>query len=234
MRFTKVFLVLFLGLTLTAKAQFLEFGGGIGAMSYAGDLSRGYKPLDSKLAGFGVFRMNFSDFISFRTALAYGSIAGDDGTPIDPLGEVRGHSFNTNLWEFSGVLEYHFLDFRHDKSPINWTPYFFAGIGFMRLGEVNGAPDDFGRLHANIPFGLGFKQLIGRKFAITADIGVRKTFTDYLDGISDSNQTRKDGFQFGHPNTDDWYFFTGISFTYVLYKIPCPFPYIPNRYMFKR
>lgn len=214
--------------------QFLEFGGGLGAMSYAGDLSRGYKPFKSKPGAFGLFRMNFSEFVSFRTALTYGTLTGSDSNPIDPLGEVRGHSFRTSVWEFSGTIEYHFLDFGPEKSNVNWSPYFFAGIGFTRVGEINGAPDDFGRMHANIPFGLGVKQLIGRKFAVSADFGVRKTFTDYLDGVSDSNQTRKDGFEFGHPNTDDWYFFAGISFSYILYKIPCPFPYIPNRYMFKR
>ena len=234
MKILKLFLALFLGASFSLEAQFLEFGGGIGALSYAGDLSRGIKPLDSKLGGFGVFRMNFSDFLSFRTALAYGTLAADDGNPIDPLGEVRNHSFKTSLWEFSGVLEYHFLDFRHEKSPIRWTPYFFAGIGFSKLGEINGAPEDFGSIQANVPFGIGVKQLIGKRFAVTADFGVRKTFTDYLDGVSDSNQTRKDGFEFGHPNTNDWYFFSGISLTYILYKIPCPFPYVPNRFMFKR
>ena len=54
---------------------------------------------------------------------------------------------------------------------------------------------------------------------------------DYLDGISDGDQRIKD-YQYGNPNENDWYFYTGITFTYVLYKIPCPFPYEPNHSIF--
>lgn len=217
----------------TASSQFLEFGGGIGIFGYAGDLSRGYNPLESKFGAFGVYRMNFSEFVSFKTSLGIGSLAGNDDNPIDPLGEARSHSFSTGITELSGVLEYHFLDFRNEKSPIRWSPFVFGGFGLARLGEVNGAPDDFNQIQAIVPFGIGFKQLIGKQFGLSLEIGTRKTFTDYIDGVSDTEQTVKN-FEFGHPTSKDWIFFTGVSFTYILYKIPCPFPYIPNKSMFKR
>ena len=227
---------LFLVTISSIHAQFIEFGGGIGAYSYAGDLSRGYKPLDSRFGVYGIYRLNLSEFVSFRTSLGIGSLQGDDSDPIDPLAEERQRSFKTNLLEFSGVIEYYFLDFKSDKASIKWSPFVFGGFGLTRFGEIEGAPEDqdFNRIQAHLPFGLGFKHLIGRRFAIAAEFGVRRTFTDMLDGVADSEQTRKDGFNFGQPNTNDWYFFSGISVTYILYKIPCPFPYVPNKTLLKR
>ncbi len=216
------------------SAQFIEFGGGIGTFSYAGDLSRGYKPLKARFGAHGVYRMNFTEFFSFRTTLAIGSFYGEDDPAIDALGEVRQQSFSTSVVEVSGALEYYFLNFRDKDARTRWSPYLFAGFGLSRLGKVESAPDDFNKIQAVVPFGLGLTHLLGKQFNLGVELGVRGTFTDHIDGVSDSDQTRKDGFQFGHPNSNDWYFYGGITFTYILYKIPCPFPYVPNRSMFKR
>ncbi len=229
----KILLVLLVLSNLSLSAQFIEFGGGIGGLSYAGDLSRGYKPLDSRINIFGVYRMNFSEFVSFRTTFGFGQLRGDDSSPIDPLAEVRNQSFSANMFEFTGALEYYFLDFRDQKSPIRWSPYLFGGFGLSRFSGQVIENEDFNRMQAVLPFGIGVKQLIGKQFAIALEFGPRKTFTDLLDGVSGGEQTVKD-FDFGQPNTDDWYFQAGISLVYILYKIPCPFPYIPNRSMLRR
>ena len=178
--------------------------------------------------------MSLSEFVSFRSTLAIGSFSGKDDPPLDALAEVRQQSFSTSVVEFAGAIEYYFLNFRDEDSRTRWSLYFFAGFGLSRLEKVQGAPDDFNKIQAVVPFGLGFTHLIDKQFNLGIELGVRGTFSDYIDGISDSEQTRKDGFQFGHPNSNDWYFYTGITFTYILYKIPCPFPYVPNRSMFKR
>ena len=222
-------------IALVSQAQFLEFGGGIGGISYAGDISRGYQPLDSRFSVHGVYRMNFSEFVSFRTSLTVGSFAADETSdPIDPLGSVRNQSFERRLLEFAGAMEYYFLDYTDRQSPIQFSPYLFAGFGVARINEVPEAPEGFSRIQAVLPFGLGIKQLIGKQFALALEFGARKSFTDYLDGISGGEQTTKRGNQFGQPNTDDWYMQTSLTFTYILYKIPCPFPYVPNQSMFKR
>ena len=227
-----ILLVLFLSF-YSSVGQFIEYGGGLGATSYAGDLSRGYQPLDSRFSVYGFYRLNFSEFVSFRTSLTYGRLTGDDSNPIDPLAEERNQSFQANLFELAGTFEYYFLDFRDEQSPIRWSPYLFAGFGITRFSAENIPNEDFSRTQAVLPFGVGIKQLIGKQFAVALEFGPRKTFTDHLDGVSGGEQTVKD-FNFGQPNTDDWYFHAGISVAYILYKIPCPFPYIPNQSMFRR
>jgi hypothetical protein len=44
---------------------------------------------------------------------------------------------------------------------------------------------------------------------------------DYLDNVSGGNQRVKE-FKYGNPNTNDAYYFLGISITRTFYDIPCP------------
>ena len=213
------------------KAQFLEFGGGVGGYNYFGDLNRNPRIGKIKPGIQGIYRMNMSEFVSIRTTIALGSIQGDDSAPIDHLSRVRQTSFNQRFTEFSATFEYFFLNFV-DNKLLKWSPFAYAGFGLTRL-DKNVDTEILGRTQANIPFGIGIKHLIDRKFSIGFEIGARKTFTDLLDGVADGEQTVKD-FEFGHPNGNDWYLFTGVTFTYIIYKIPCPFPYIPNRSIFNR
>jgi hypothetical protein len=211
----------------------MEFGLGIGASSYAGDLIKGYN-LSTAEPALGVhYRLNFSEIVSARFHLTYGGVRGDDNNPIDVLGENRNHSFNSSYLELAAVVEYHFLNYKDVEQPQKWSPYVFGGFGFMRLNNPSDPDADFSRTQPVIPFGLGLKHRVGKRFVVELEGGARKTFFDQIDGISDGDVTIKD-YQFGNPNDNDWYFFTGIRFTYVLHKIPCPFPYIPNRSMYRR
>lgn len=223
--------ILLLTAWTTSTAQFMEFGGGVGTMNYSGDLVRGFSFSTSSIAGTAFYRMNFSEILTVKLALTVGNVKGSE-TPIDALAVQRNHSFNSSILEVSSVFEYHFLDFKTEGSRVNYSPYIFGGIGFINFSDV---PDneDVGRIQPVIPLGVGFKYLLERKYTIGFEAGARKTFFDYLDGISDGDQTIKD-YQYGNPKDDDWYFFTGITFSITLFNIPCPFPYRPNQSILSR
>lgn len=219
-------------LACLAKGQFIEFGGGIGAMHYTGDLNSVPRIGQSKLAGNGVYRFNLSEIVSFRITFTAGKITGDDSSPVDALGEQRQYAFDHTMMELSSAFEYHFLDYRADFRQ-KWAPYALLGFGFVRMTGTQPAFEDYNRVQVVLPMGAGVKYLLSKRLTLSAELGARKTFTDYIDGISDGDQTIKN-YQFGNPNDKDWYFYSGISLTYVLYNIPCPFPYIPNRPMLMR
>lgn len=224
--------MIFLGVLLLAiplKAQFIEFGGGLGVSHYTGDLNRYPRIGKSRIAGTGIYRMNLSQIVSVRFGLAYGSVAGDDQNPYDELGVQRQHAFSNSFFELSSVFEYHFIDYRSDNKRIKWSPYAFLGIGFLRLNNPAPAYEDFSQLQFVLPMGGGVKYILSKRLTLGIEFGVRKTYFDYLDGISDGDVTIKPNYRFGNPNDDDWYFYSGVSLTYVLYTIPCPFPYRPNR-----
>ena len=224
-------LSLFVASSTLASAQFMEFGGGIGTMNYSGDLVRGYDFSTSTLAGTAFYRMNFSEILTVKLALTIGSVKGSE-TPIDPFASQRGHSFKSTVLELSSVFEYHFLDFKTQDSPVNFSPYIFGGIGIINFSDVP-ENEDIGKIQPVIPMGVGFKYLFNTKYTIGLEVGARKTFFDYLDGISDGDQTIKD-YQYGNPKDEDWYFFTGLTFSITLFNIPCPFPYRPNQSILAR
>lgn len=213
------------------SAQAIELGGGIGGVNYAGDLVRGYNFKHIRPGIFGFYKFNFSDAVSTRVSLTVGKIAGDDSNPIDPLADLRDASFSATVMEGAITFEYNFLDYKHDKSPIKWSPYFFAGFGFARFSGVD-TDEDFNEIQPVIPIGIGFKHLVGKKFSAGLELGARKTFFDLLDGISGGDVNNKN-FQFGNPSDNDWYYFFGISLSYIFYNIPCPFQYVPNQSMMR-
>ncbi len=214
-----------------ANAQFIEFGGGPGIMNYSGDLVRGYSFSTTTLAGSVYYRMNFSEIVTLRLAATIGKAKGSE-TPIDAFATQRDHSFSNSILEFSSIFEYHFFDFKSQKSRRDWSPYVFGGFGVMSVGDIP-ANSNVGKVQPVLPVGFGFKYLVAKKYSIGFEAGARKTFYDHLDGISDGDQTIKD-YQYGNPKDDDWYFYSGISFSIILFNIPCPFPYIPNNSLLSR
>ncbi|UXP33704.1 DUF6089 family protein [Reichenbachiella agarivorans] len=221
----------FLFFTQVGLAQRTEVGIGIGAMSYSGDMFRGYNILQQNLGVQGHYRINYDKDVSFKFSLLYGQVSGNDDRPFDALGEQRNASFSRNILEGSAVMEFHFLDYKNPKSAIKWSPYLFGGVGVMKIFNVGG--EEIKGIQPVIPFGLGFKYLAGRKFNVGVEFGARKTFTDYFDEVSDSELYDKASFQFGNPEDKDWYYFVGFSISYVIFKVPCTYQYIPNRTLYK-
>ncbi len=218
---------------LSASAQFIEFGAGVGAFNYLGDLN-GYPRIgQSKLGGQALYKLNFSEFATVRFSLAYGQVSGNDEIPADALGRQRIHEFNQSFFELGTIAEYHFLDFRGPDTYIDWSPFVFMGFGVTKLGNPDMTNAQFSELQPVIPMGAGFKKMVSKQFCLSIEVGARKTFFDYLDGIGDGEQIIKD-YQYGDPVTNDWYFFTAVSLTYVMYDIPCPFSYRPNNSLFSR
>lgn len=227
-----IFILFFCIISIISDAQFLEFGGGIGGLNYSGDIQRGYQVNAMRPAIHLNQRMNFSPHLSLKWGLTGGSLTATDARPVDALAIERSENFSIRLLEISSVLEYHFLDYKHEKSQVRWSPYAFFGLGMFRISEHSVPRSDFNRNQPVIPFGVGIKQLIGKRFSLGLELGMRYTFLDYLDNVSDTDPTLKD-FKYGNPVDNDFYYFTGISLSYILYKIPCPFPYVPNQYMLR-
>ncbi|HTA61492.1 MAG TPA: DUF6089 family protein [Bacteroidia bacterium] len=90
------------------------------------------------------------------------------------------------------------------KKNRKFTSYLFTGVGIFfynpkeELGGtwysvkkyhtegqgLAGGPKQFSNFNVAIPVGLGFRYAINKRFSIGAELSVRKTFTDYIDGVS--------------------------------------------------
>ena len=202
-------------------SQRSEVGFGVGLLTYTGDLARTYRISNSNPAATVFYRANISNVISFKTALTGGKLsASDENNPIDAFAVQRAASFDVFLVEGSTTFEYHFLDWRDDKRRLRFTPYLFAGLGLFGISGVEDKQAQYSNVQVSIPFGGGMKYVLNPKFYIAFEVGIRKTFFDYLDNISDENPSFKN-YQYGNKYDYDNYFFVGLCLTRTFYDIPC-------------
>ena len=222
--------------------QKYEVGAGIGTGVYSGDIIRKIDPAQAGFQGTLFGKRNFDNVWSLRIAISGSVLEGDDGKkPIDLVAKSRDARFKGGVIEGSAIMEFNFLDFLRNDSEFRFSPYAFFGVGysyFMMKGRESAerfTPADFYQLTSPvIPFGGGVKYRLDDQWTLAAELGIRATFTDYLDKIDrsagvipvseiDPNTglllTRI--VNFGNPYTKDWYYFLGLSLSYTIPNVKC-------------
>jgi len=188
-------------------AQFLEVGGGVGISNYRGDLSNNSVSLYLKetKGSFGLFASyHINDLFALRLGAQYANISGSDANA--PSEEIRSRnlSFSSVLVEGSFVGELYIPGFQPYNLSRPLSPYIFAGIGgayfnpttnfegekvsLQPLGtEGQGMPGfvaKYSRVAFSIPFGLGLKYAVTDQLNVGLEMGLRRSFSDYLDDVS--------------------------------------------------
>ena len=229
-----VFFILILSFT-KAQAQFSEVGLGVGTMTYNGDLQQKFSYSNPSIGITGYYKNNFSDVLSLRLGLTLGQLKDNDRTPFDELAKNREASFSSFLYEAAATLEYNFLDYKSGKGVVNFSPYVFFGLAAVGQNgtstyyftTTSGSPQKVEKKYNNgimlaIPFGLGVKYSLSPALDLNFEFGARKVFSDKLDNISRDGDVNTKDYVHGSKETDDWYYFTGISVSYSFYRIVCP------------
>lgn len=184
-----------------------EFGIGLGAAHYFGDLNTRAKFNRPKMAATVFFRKNFSNYISGRIAASFARLGYSDIYNKDNEYMYRRNlSFNSNVWELALQGDFNFFRFMPGEPGFNMTPYITLGVGafsydpFAYLGkekvflrplgtEGQGSaqyPDrkQYSTMGISIPFGAGIKYSLNERVNIGFEILHRYTNTDYLDDVS--------------------------------------------------
>lgn len=168
---------------------------GVGVANYAGDLCKGFgctKPRPSIVAG---VEYRLDESITLRSELTWIRIAGTDAGGDY---EYRNLSFRADNFEFTGAVMYDIFHYekmyrrRHFASP-----YVFVGIGLTTISpkaQYNGewhalrplqtGGQSYSPIALVIPYGGGAKFKINPSLNITAEVGLRWVFSDYLDDVS--------------------------------------------------
>ncbi|HAC24828.1 MAG TPA: hypothetical protein DCE81_07925 [Cytophagales bacterium] len=204
------------------SVQRAEIGGGVGIFNYTGDLARSYNLRSSKPAATVFYKSNISNVVSFRSTLTAGKLGASDAVnPLDALAVQRAASFDIFLMEVGAGFEYHFLNWRDNARRLRFTPYLFAGAALFGISGVPSKTAEYSNVQLAIPFGGGMKYILNPRYYLSFEFGIRKTFFDYLDNVSEGDVTVKN-YQYGNRFDYDNYFYTGFSLTYTFYEIPCP------------
>lgn len=184
-----------------------EFGIGIGAGHYFGDLNTRAKLNRAKMAGTVFFRKNFSNYIAGRISASYARLGYSDiYNTFNEYMYRRNLSFNSNVWELTLQGDFNFFRFMPGEPGYSFTPYVTLGVGafsynpFAYLGgekiflrsvgtEGQGSslyPDrkPYSTMAISIPFGVGLKYALNERINIGFEILYRYTTTDYMDDVS--------------------------------------------------
>ncbi len=183
-----------------------EFGVGVGAAHYFGDLNTRAKLNRPKLAAGIFFRKNFGNYIAMRVSGNYAQLGYSDvyNTHNEYM-HRRNLSFNTNVWELGLQGDFNFYRFMPGEPEFRFTPYVTFGVSafnydpyaylnsekyFLRtLGTEGQAIDSLHRkpyssMAVAFPFGVGIKYSINERINLGFEVVYRFTNTDYLDDVS--------------------------------------------------
>lgn len=205
-----------------------ELGISLGAMSYRGELSDVPNLFSSPSFGLGAFyRYHFSKALAVRADILYGRVKDSDGNDGSNFTNIRNHEFETDIIEISVRAEYSFFDLSTRRETANYfTPYLFGGFGYFSMSPRINIQPNYSKRSFNIPFGVGFKYLLGGTgLVFAAEFGARKTFTDYIDDLGEDLSAnlalaapRSANYYTGNPNDMDMYFYTSFNISYYLHR----------------
>lgn len=245
-------------ITLSLSAQNLELGLWGGGSIYSGDFSPEEFGvyLETLNPSGGIFlRMNPAKAFSLEFGLNLGKIEGEDGVTNDKASRML--NFRTNITELA--LKANLNLFRlGDSRRTQVVPYLMGGAGVFRfqpeanfdgnwielqpLGTEGQGAEGYEAPYSLTDFavlaGGGIKFIFKERFTIGLELGGRKTFTDYLDDVSDTQVNYLDvlenngslAAQLSNPSIkdpevenlnytrggefDDWYYMGGLSFSF--------------------
>ena len=227
-----ILVLLTFGTLLSFGQQKWELGLMAGSANYLGDLVEPSFTLNhGSFAGGALVRYSLLENINLKGNLLVGKLVGDDANYS--LNATRMASFKNNFVEVSVMGEYDVHEFkslfkenkkkkkrRRGKKKMDLAeriwPYGFIGLGMALtnlstefgsssediIADIN---EDYSDIQPVVPIGLGFKFLATEDITLSAEMGMRLAFTDYLDGVSQS----------GNPSDNDAYVWWGLTATHV-------------------
>ncbi|MFI5141634.1 MAG: DUF6089 family protein [Bacteroidia bacterium] len=91
----------------------------------------------------------------------------------------RYHSYGSYFYLTAGIGVFYY----NPKEQLGGNWYNIHDYSLEGQG-LPGGPKQFSRISISIPFGLGLKYTIARRWSVGIEYLFRKTFTDYIDGVS--------------------------------------------------
>ncbi len=196
---------------LFVKAQhYTDLGIIAGGTYYMGEINptRHFYSISPALGG--LFRVNINKRYAVRLSGLYSGLKGNDNdfpsrvTPLRPR-----QSFNKQIVDFSGQLEFNFLPYITGEEKWLYSTYLAGGIGCaLSIGN---------KPFITIPFGIGLKVNLTTRLSSGCEWSFRKTFRDDIDNVEN---------QLGNTilNNNDWYSFIGIFISYKFFKFAADCP----------
>lgn len=212
-------IVLFLSQIINAQSN--EFGLFLGGSNFTGDVGPTVL-IGPKQPAYGlIYKWNINTKYTLKfSAIQSKMKASDFNSSIEPR-KIRDYNFENTINEISAQFEFNLFKFDLKNEKYASTPYISSGLNYFwsdNLYVENKAYKADGRSGSiSIPMTAGYKIKVLENLVAGAEVGVRYTFIDDIDGSNPKNDKYR-SFEFSNTKSNDWYVFTGITLTYIFSK----------------
>jgi len=224
-QFLVVFLIGFLAVKALAQPS-VDIGIFGGAGTYFGDMTKINLQKSINPAYGGFVRFNFNPRYALRFNVINGTIGAEGEFDSQPNPLDKFWSFNKNVLDISMNFEWNYLKYIVGDKDTRWTTFLYGGVG-MQTYKYNivtlNSQIDGSEITPTIPFGLGVKYNLSKRWGIGFEGGLRKTFSDKLDNLDDplsylnTNVTPNVQVKFTDQlHNNDWTSYVGIHLVYKL------------------
>lgn len=210
------------------KAQKWSCAAQIGTTAYSGDVGEhlNWQPNINRTAFGASLAYNATDFLTVRLNVLTGQLSSSDlENTTTPWRKQRAFSFKTPFVESTILTEwnvYQAIAGEQYTDPPAFSVHLLFGIGVNRIdptinfNEPNPISEKvsldknapFNRNQIVIPYGVIAKWRINETSAIRLEVSMRKTFSDYFDGVSQAASAKnKDAYtvaSIGWEQTLSW------------------------------
>lgn len=206
-----------------AIAQHSEIGVHFGGSYYLGDVNPTRHFYNPKTSQGITYRHNLNVRWALRLNVINTTIQGSDADFSADYMQQRGHSFSTQLNDFTAQMEFNFFPAWYEGKYNKLTPY--VALGFGMLYHDKGKPSSMLPI---LPVGVGGKLYISKKITANISWNIRMTYSDYLDQLenpyNEPNSVDSAAKQQTFQRNKDLYSVFGIMFTYRIFnnKHICP------------
>lgn len=175
-----------------------------GFANYTGDLQGKRFTTDQAGIALGAGALyDITPHLAVRAGIAYLKVGAADKYNRMPDLRARNLDFSSNITEGHLGMELFILD----RTQHRLAPYVFGGVGVFHFNPYtydslgakhelqplrtegqglsgNEGNQPYNRTQLNIPFGAGIRWALSDRISLGWELGLRKTFTDYLDDVS--------------------------------------------------
>jgi len=219
-----IFLVGFLAVKALSQPS-VDIGVFGGAGTYLGDMTKidFQKSINPAYGGF--VRFNFNPRYALRFNVINGTIGAEGEFDYQPNPANILWNFSKNVLDISMNFEWNYLKYIVGDKETHWSTFIFGGIGMQTYKYDITTPDpdvkiDGSEITPTIPFGLGVKYNLSKRWGIGIEAGLRKTFSDKLDNLDDPlSYVDANDVQIKYTDqlhNNDWTAYMGIHLVYKL------------------
>lgn len=182
-------------------AQSYELGACLGTSAYFGDLNPNFSMQRIGPAAGLVGRVNVNPRVAFKLSANYANVGFKDEWSDNPFQKARNLSFQSNIFEAIGQVEFNFMPFVSSDYEKYFSPYLFVGggvfnfnprtrfddewVALQALGtEGQGRNEEYSLTNPVLAYGAGFKVALNYAWSVNIELSARRLFTDYLDDVS--------------------------------------------------